>query len=282
MSHRTLTRVLAALLAVAPLTAMAQPAAPAPMTDIESARMHFRQGSKFYDLGRFTDAAHEYEAAFEAKEDPALLFNIGQAYRFGGENAKALGAYKAYLRRSPKSPRRAEVEARIAELQKLVAAEQQAKQAPPGGIANSDEKAGEEKAEKLDEHKPAKVAEPAPRVEPIPETPSNRTRRFAGIGLIAGGGALVIAGATLTGLAYSLQSAQTHPAPNVAFDPGAPSRVRVEQISGGVLLGVGAGAAVGGTVLYLLARRNQHRERVVVAPLVGARSAGLTLSGVMQ
>jgi hypothetical protein len=34
--------------------------------DLSAARGHFQRGSTAYDLGRFLDAAHEYEAAYEA------------------------------------------------------------------------------------------------------------------------------------------------------------------------------------------------------------------------
>src|SRR5437879_13770949 len=49
---------------------------------------HFRKGTRAYDLGRFLEAANEYEKAYEAKETPALLYNLGQAYR-GAEIGRA-------------------------------------------------------------------------------------------------------------------------------------------------------------------------------------------------
>lgn len=94
------------------------------------ARQHFERGSTLYDLGQFHQAAKEYEEAYKNKSDPVLLFNIGQAYRFAGENADALLAYRAYLRRLPDAANRQEVEARIARLQQLVDA-QKASAPPP-------------------------------------------------------------------------------------------------------------------------------------------------------
>ena len=104
-------------------------AASARAEDAQSARQHYDKGSTFYDLGQFHDAAKEYEEAYKLKSDPALLFNIGQAYRFAAENAEALRAYKAYLRRSPEASNRREVEAHIVKLQKLID-EQRATAAP--------------------------------------------------------------------------------------------------------------------------------------------------------
>src|SRR5438094_10470400 len=77
-------------------------AAAAPVDDRRAAaRIHFTEGSKFYDTGRYLDAAAEYERAFLLVDDPSLLFNMGQAYRLGGDAARALRSYRAYLRRVP-------------------------------------------------------------------------------------------------------------------------------------------------------------------------------------
>src|SRR6266542_6683647 len=52
------------------------------------ARRHFREGSKAYSLGDFARAIREYRAAFEAKADPAFLYNIAQSYRLAGDPAQ--------------------------------------------------------------------------------------------------------------------------------------------------------------------------------------------------
>lgn len=78
--------------------------------NLSAAKQHYDRGTTLYDLGKYLDAAHEYEAAFDAHSDPALLFNIGQAYRLGGDNASAIRAYRSYLRRVPSAENRGEVE----------------------------------------------------------------------------------------------------------------------------------------------------------------------------
>lgn len=88
--------------------------------DARAARQHFDDGSKLYDLGKFRQAAHEYEEAYQAKPDPALLFNIGQAYRAAGDATEAITAYKAYLRHVPEARNRADVEAHLARLQRTL------------------------------------------------------------------------------------------------------------------------------------------------------------------
>jgi tetratricopeptide (TPR) repeat protein len=99
--------------------------------DVDSAREHFSKGKKLYDVGRFAEAATEYELAYQAKDDPALLFNLGQAYRLAGNSAKAILAYRAYLRNTSAAPNQVEVENWIHELQAAQAQLHEPKATPP-------------------------------------------------------------------------------------------------------------------------------------------------------
>ena len=106
----SVTLVVAALVAVA--------AAPAQAQDAEKARQLFQQGSKYYDLGQFDKAIEAWQQGYDQKPDPGFLYNIAQAYRQKQDAAKAIFFYKGYLRNSPKAHNRAEVEQKIAVLQK--------------------------------------------------------------------------------------------------------------------------------------------------------------------
>jgi tetratricopeptide (TPR) repeat protein len=138
--------------------------------DLASARTHYRRGMKAYDLGRYLDAAHEYEQAYDAKEDPALLFNIAQAYRLGGDNASAVRAYRSFLRRVPRAPNRAEVEARIDELQKILDQQVRAKEGPPDGTLSPGKEPRGETTPSV-EAKPAVAPPPAAAPSPPERTP---------------------------------------------------------------------------------------------------------------
>src|SRR6184192_3593733 len=74
-----------------------------------SAKEHFQKGTKYFDLGRFDEAIKEYEAAYEVKDEPVLLYNIAQAHRLAGHTRDAVYFYKSYLRRVPKASNRDEV-----------------------------------------------------------------------------------------------------------------------------------------------------------------------------
>src|SRR4051812_33273391 len=75
----------------------AQAQAPVP-GDTNAARTHYERGTRFYDLGKYDDAVHEFEAAYEAKGDPAFLYNLAQSHRLAGHVDEALRYYRTYLR----------------------------------------------------------------------------------------------------------------------------------------------------------------------------------------
>lgn len=94
----------------------------------EEVKQHFFKGQQFFDVGRWDDAAEEFEKAYSLKGDPTFIYNMGQAYRRKGDAKRALDLYKNYLIKAPRSPQRAEVEERIRGLQKqLEEAEYQVK-----------------------------------------------------------------------------------------------------------------------------------------------------------
>jgi hypothetical protein len=84
--------------------------------DKEAARAWAEKGAAAYALTHYAAAADNFEKAFEAQPDPALLFNAAQAHRLAGNNERALALYRSYLRLPGKLPKRSEVEKRIAEL----------------------------------------------------------------------------------------------------------------------------------------------------------------------
>ena len=105
--------------------------APARAQETLSAKEHYQKGTSAYDLGRYTDAIKEFEAAYQIKNDPALLFNLAQSHRLAGNSDQALHFYKTYLRYVPKAANRAEIESRIAQLEQLVKQKSDAQTAPP-------------------------------------------------------------------------------------------------------------------------------------------------------
>jgi tetratricopeptide (TPR) repeat protein len=103
----------------------------------EEARQHFLQGQQLFDVGRWDDAADEFEKAYATRGDPIFIYNMAQAYRRKGDAKRALDLYKNYLIKAPKSPQRAEIEDRLRALQKQLDDEAAARSsmAPPAAPA---------------------------------------------------------------------------------------------------------------------------------------------------
>jgi tetratricopeptide (TPR) repeat protein len=89
-------------------------------TPSDDAREHYRKGTAAYNLGKYQDAAREYELAYEATLDPAFLFNLAQAYRLAGEQRKAGLAYRSYLRSSPDGEKRDIAAAKLKDIERIL------------------------------------------------------------------------------------------------------------------------------------------------------------------
>lgn len=95
------------------------------------ARTLYERGMAHFQLAEYDDAIAKWQEGFRLKPVPEFLYNIGQAYRLSNRPDKAIQAYKAYLRMSPKAENRVEVERHIAALQRVVDQSKQAANAPP-------------------------------------------------------------------------------------------------------------------------------------------------------
>jgi tetratricopeptide (TPR) repeat protein len=270
--------IFATVLAVA-ITGLAGAAA---AQDVSEARRHYELGTRYYDLQRYADAAKEYEAAFVIKDDPALLFNIGQAYRLAQNPRKAIGAYRSYLRRVPNDPRRAEIERRIADLQTQIDREQKNAESPPlGTIQPNGEPAPKPAVEPTPPPAPTPQPAPAPAVQPAPE-PSHaaRTKKIAAYVLGGVGVAALAAGIGLEVAAKSANDKLTNPPAGTHFNPSQETTVKVDQSAGIAMLAVGGAAVATGVALFVWAHFEERRAKsVAIVPTLGAGHAGVAISG---
>lgn len=106
---------------------------PALADSTDDARHHYDKATAHFAVGEFAEAATEYQAAFKAKPDPALLYDAAQAYRLANNPEKALILYRNYLQLYPNQPNTTEVQAQIEKLREAIAAADKAKTAPPTG-----------------------------------------------------------------------------------------------------------------------------------------------------
>jgi hypothetical protein len=240
------------------------------------AREHFRKGSRAFDLGAYEEAIQEYGAAYRIIDDPALLYNLGQANRLGGHAAEALHLYKVYLSKKPDAPNRAEVENKIAELQKLVDQETKAKKALPPDQATP---------APAPEPAPQEPAQPAVTPAPVAATPApvvdrnaGRSKKIAGIVVGGLGVAMIATGIAFGVMAQSAGDDLTKLDQQMGtFDAGKQSEGQTDTIVEGVMLGLGGAAVVAGVVTAVLGYRESKRVAVSAAPILGPNLAGASL-----
>jgi len=264
-----------------------------------SAREHYQKGTSYYDLGRYNDAIKEFEAAYELKNDPALLYNLAQSNRLAGNSEQALHFYRTYLRYVPKASNRAEIEERIKQLDQLVAQKNAAQTAPPVQVAPPDNVAPPLQAAPPPPTPAVPPSEPAsasgappaaapplttapPTTFPLPPqaTPDDHHRTIlAGEITAAAGGVLFIVGAAYGAAAVGAANEVNNEAKNgQPFDPSVEKRGKSNQTAEAVLLTLGAVTGVAGGVLYFYGRHLANQEaRASVTPIASATGAGLSL-----
>src|SRR5262245_46145011 len=104
-------------------------------SQLADAKQHYAAATKFYDLAEYEAALREFKEAYRAIEDAAFLFNIAQCHRKLGHTQDAITFYKNYLRRAPHATNKAEVERRIAELERAPTASPPAPDEPSTPVA---------------------------------------------------------------------------------------------------------------------------------------------------
>jgi tetratricopeptide (TPR) repeat protein len=257
--------------------AVAQDARP-PLTDAQKAQIkdHYQRGKVFYDIAKYGEAIEEYQKAYLISPDPVMLFNIAQAYRNWDKPEEAARFYRNYLRNAPTATNRADVEKRIAEMEKLV---EERRRSPtttttPPPVGTPPPVVTE----------PAPVTPPAPVPGPVATTPpppattpppvdtaspvtvtdsapttseGGGGRRIAGWTLVGVGGALVVTSAVLGRVARSrAQEVEDTAAMNGRFDPAVERSGKAANAGaiGAGLLGVAAG--VTGLILLVTGRES--------------------------
>jgi tetratricopeptide (TPR) repeat protein len=231
--------VLSALLALA--------AAPVRADDKTAAREHWERGTKFYDLGKYDDAIREFEAAYEAKSDPAFLYNLAQSHRLAGHNADALRFYRTYLRYVPKAPNRGDIEEQIKTLEKSGAADHPAVEPPPTAPPPPLPEAGF----------PSAVGGPAAGGPPAGASPASALPAQGGAN--AGWPPPPATSATNTAAPGSSTGATPEVAPPSTSEPTATPQTSGHRTLGTVLAISGGGLFVVGAVFGLVARSQSKK-----------------------
>lgn len=258
----------------------ARPAAADPprSEDTAEAKTLFDAGSRAFDLGQYDQAIDHFEKAYRLSGAPALLLNIAQAHRLAGHCGEAARFYKRFLEKNPKTTRRAEIEARRAEMEACEArrGDEKPEPGPPGERPPGEKPPGE----KPPGEKPPGEKPPPP--EKPEDSGSDPWRIVGWSGLAIGGAGAVLAG-TMTVLALGKESDLKNACQT---DGGCPAsagetleardRWRSVAVVGGIVAAVGAGAAILGFVLAKSSPSTRGSAALEVwlgAGQIGARGA---------
>lgn len=84
-----------------------------------TAEMLYNEGQAAYDRADYALAVDRWHESYRLSQEPALLYNIGQAYRQAGDCARALASYRQFLADDPTSDRRTLAEELVRELEPM-------------------------------------------------------------------------------------------------------------------------------------------------------------------
>jgi hypothetical protein len=84
-------------------------------------KAYLTRANKLAGEGKCAEAIKDFTKAYEKLKDPVVLFNRAECYRRVGENARAAAHYRGFLAGFPTAPNRADIEAKIAALEKPAA-----------------------------------------------------------------------------------------------------------------------------------------------------------------
>jgi len=238
------------------------------------ARIWFERGrDQFERLGHYEEAIASFSESYRYDPRPLILFDIGNVARVAGMNDVAVDYFQRFLKAA--GPLDSEVAEARHWLTKLGHTEARDERGP--GHADAPATAAPNPA--------AIVPAPGPAGAPVADTAASPARADAARGrtkLIAGiavGGAGVVLAATGIGLlahSGSISNQLVEDSHAGHFDPALYDRGQHEQVAGAVLLGVGAAAAVAGTVVAILgARQRRPHQTAQLAP----RALGIGLGG---
>jgi tetratricopeptide (TPR) repeat protein len=272
----------------------------------ESARELFERGTAAYHVADYESAISAWERAYALDPRPLLQFNLSQAYERVGRLADAVHALETYLDTAPADdPPRATAVARLASMRERLARTGVVVHANVDGaivLIDGEERARTPRPDPIPvapgthslvvrspgyrEHRAeiavsgGNVAEVEAQLEPLEAGAGDEgghTGRAGAWTLVGGGGAILVTGAVLGGVALG----KAHDA-QFRDDATARSARRLAH-AGDALMAVGAAAAVGGIVWAVLAGRGDDEDgeqaRVRIAPSFGLGELGLSAAG---
>jgi len=236
-------------------------------------RQHYEKATRAYDIEKYGEAVDEYQKAYEIGGDPAMLYNIAQAYRLNKQLPDALHFYRRYLQRSPNARNREDVERKINDLEQSIEAKRKTDEAAAAAARLR------APPQVVPAQRPAVLASPRLVTVPPRSSEGGNGMRVAGIVVTSVGPAALITSGITGYLASKKGDDLTNASKNMGrFDPSVESSGKtLNTVAIATVIGGGVMAVVG-TVLLVVSGRGSADDTasrpVALAPIVGAGTVG--------
>lgn len=223
------------------------------------------QAVEKFQAKQYDEAAALFEQAYDLQPEPNYLFNIGRIYEESGNLAKSVEYYERFVK-EPGVP----LEARERGLERLRVLRAILEETAP-------EPEPEPEVEPEPEPEPKPEAKPEPKPEPKPAEKKPSKLRIAGYALLGTGGAVLVGGGVLGGLALGRANALEGQHTFEERDDTA-TRGRGMALGADIMFGVGGALAAAGLVMVLvsLKRKPSATARAAISPWAGPRGTGMT------
>ena len=286
---RFLVPATALVLSLAPGLAHAQQPR-GPRIEDRIARNHFENGNEYFRIGRYADAAREFEHAFEISHQNELLYNIGWAYELAGDLPNAIAWYARFEQAGAPGMNRDVLSERVANLRTRMSA---------GGTTTATSAAASSApaaTNSVSSPPPApalavSVESSGPPASPFaPVTAAHYEYRRSTIATIGpfvtiGAGAVLAGLGVWQGISYANDTAlvSSWSAGHIPYSTtvgAAHDRAPAEQVLTGVFVGLGGAAIVGGVLWFLLRGPGERVETSAHPSAFIAPAAGGVVTGV--
>lgn len=258
------------------------------------AKVHYETGIRKFDLGRYDEAAQEFVEAYELVGEPAILYNIAQAYRLGERYEKSAQFYRSFLRHMGQVANRAEIEGRIVEMDERAADLRRKAERDAIDKANAERRAARQSGEHVSEQPRTGGEDPHPRA--AEDSHPGRGLKIGGYVLFGVSAAFVGGGIAMSLLARKqAQLVEDAAARNATFTTDLrdiESRGKLYDTLSIVGYSLAGAAAIGGAVAVYFgfrqerfarfAKEERARPRLampLVVPSLSPEGGGLVLLG---
>ena len=227
---------------------------------IEVAQQHYQAGERFFRDGQFDAAIVEFEAAFKLSGEPDMVYNLSRTCEKAGKLKEAIEYAARYQSLVVGTEEEERARRRVEFLRGRYSIEQAQPKPPEQQPAKPAETTPPNPAPAAQASQPADPTQTAPSAPPSPP-PSSRARMPPGaIGLLAGGGALALAGVGLLAGAWATGN-QARADGTTYADWVALNDKGSALNTGGIVLSVVGGAlAVGGAVWAIVSNRKEQPQ----------------------